>query len=52
LRRGDETGGDRQRKVATADLIIAATALTHDHRVLTRDAKSFSRIPELKYLVL
>lgn len=38
-------------KIATADLIIAATALTHDHAVLTRDAKSFPKIPGLKHYI-
>jgi predicted nucleic acid-binding protein len=39
-------------RIATADLIIVATALTHDHSVLTRDAKSFPKIPGLKHHVI
>ena len=39
-------------KVATADLIIAATALTHDYAVLTRDAKSFPKIPGLRHYLI
>lgn len=33
--------------VATADLIIAATAIANGHGVMTRDARSFPKIPGL-----
>jgi len=33
--------------VGERDLMIAATALAHDYRVATRDARSFPRIPGL-----
>lgn len=34
-------------KVPIEDLMIAATALVHGHRVATRDMKSFPRVPNL-----
>jgi tRNA(fMet)-specific endonuclease VapC len=36
--------------VGAHDLLIAATALTHDYRVLTRDLRSFPRIEGLEVL--
>jgi tRNA(fMet)-specific endonuclease VapC len=36
------------RQVGAHDLMIAATAMTHDYRVATRDLRSFSKIPGLE----
>jgi len=36
------------RQVGAHDLMIAATALAHDHRVATRDLRSFPKIPGLE----
>jgi predicted nucleic acid-binding protein len=41
LRRQGQLNGD-------ADLLIAATALHHDLTLLTRNARHFQRVPELK----
>jgi tRNA(fMet)-specific endonuclease VapC len=37
--------------VGANDLAIAATALTHGHAVLTRDARSFPRVPNLNVIL-
>jgi predicted nucleic acid-binding protein len=37
--------------VGANDLAIAATALTHGHAVLTRDKRSFPRIPTLSVIL-
>lgn len=37
----------RNRQVGAHDLLIAATAVALGYRVLTRDRRSFSRIPDL-----
>lgn len=39
------------KNVAPHDLFIGATALAHDFAVVTRDEKSFPRIPGLRVLV-
>lgn len=35
-------------KLAVEDLMIAATALAHGHDVVTRDMRSFPRVPGLR----
>jgi len=35
--------------VGERDLLIAATALARDHRVVSRDERSFPRIPGLRF---
>ena len=37
-------------KVGANDLAIAATAITHGHDVMTKDLRSFPRVPGLKVL--
>jgi predicted nucleic acid-binding protein len=37
-------------KVGANDLAIAATALTHGHDIMTKDLRSFPRVPGLKVL--
>ena len=39
-------------QVAERDLMIAATALARDYRVVTRDKRSFSKIPGLQTIAL
>ena len=39
-------------KVGAHDLLIAATAISNGYRVLTRDRRSFPRIPGLEVVVL
>jgi tRNA(fMet)-specific endonuclease VapC len=39
-------------KVGANDLAIAATALTHGHDVMTKDLRSFPRVPGLKVLAV
>ena len=39
-------------KVGANDLAIAATALTHGHEVMTKDLRSFPRVPGLKVLAV
>lgn len=39
-------------KVGANDLAIAATALAHGHEVMTKDLRSFPRIPELNILAV
>jgi tRNA(fMet)-specific endonuclease VapC len=36
------------RQVAARDLLIAATAMAHNYRVVTRDLRSFPKIPGLE----
>ena len=38
----------RARRIGTMDLRIAAIALSHDMTVLTRNARDFEQVPELK----
>jgi predicted nucleic acid-binding protein len=39
-------------KVGANDLAIAATALTYGHDVMTKDLRSFPRVPGLKVLAV
>ena len=39
-------------KVGANDLAIAATALTHGHDVMTKDLRSFPRVPGLSVLAV
>lgn len=45
-----ELGGRlrRERGVAIADALIAATALCHDLALLTRNVRDFARVPDLR----
>jgi tRNA(fMet)-specific endonuclease VapC len=39
---------DRGKPIATVDLLIAATAITHDLTVVTHNVKHFADVPGLR----